>query len=84
MDIWKFIDELDRIAKHNDDEFGYHIDLQSKVRRFVIRVRETADGHELVNGRGATIEDACAAAWDDIAETMSYFGYEVPDQESTK
>lgn len=71
------IERLDKIAKKNEDEFRYRIDI-SKTRaglRYSFGCSETADGHTFTSGVGADIAAAVKDANDSIPEALEQWGY---------
>ena len=50
MYMKQLLDHLDRIAKANNDEFEYSIDIVNRKKAFelVFIARETADRHEFI------------------------------------
>ena len=70
---------LETIAKKNNDEFCYTIEIDVDRRgisyRFV--ATEEADGHEFLTGAGATIEAATADAAKDVEDACEQWSYKV-------
>lgn len=81
--IVDFIQQLEAVARLNEDEFSYNILLVPSRghRKFFMEiafiVKEEADGHEILSGTGATIDEAVASAQDGWQESLRNFGYEI-------
>lgn len=69
--IEDLVRRLEAIAKKNNDKFRYCIKITANLRRpgllYEFIAEETADGHTMFYGQGATIEAAC-----DDANTRVY------------
>lgn len=73
-----FIRQLEAVARLNDDEFEHSIILvPTDTLRFGFVIRESADGHEILSGTGASIDEALANAQDSWQECLRNFGCEV-------
>lgn len=76
-----FIEQLEAVARLNEDEFSYNILLVPSRghRKFFMEiafiVKEEADGHEILSGTGATIDEAVANAQDGWQKCLRNFGY---------
>lgn len=75
-----FIQQLEAVARANDDKFEYSIILvPNGTLRVGFIVREEADGHEVLFGTGASIDEAVANVQDGWQECLKDFGYEVKE-----
>lgn len=76
--VWK----LEAIAKLNDDEFRYRIDLNLSRGRtklgFGFVCEEAAEGHTFLESHGLTIEAAILDAVASIKSAVEDWGYEMP------
>jgi hypothetical protein len=75
----RLVIRLQAIAKKNSDQFRYKIQIEPtrKGIQYSFVCEETADGHALLTGCGATIEAAVADAEKDVDEACQEWGYEV-------
>ena len=77
--IARIVEKLQGIAKTNEDEFAYAINLEVQRNgrtRFVFDVTETADGHSFLTGFGETIKAAVEDAEEGIDAACKEWGYE--------
>lgn len=72
------IRRLHKIAKANDDEFTYKVEIRNirNRMRFVFECQERADDHVFVAGTGATLEEACANAAESIDAALLSWNYQ--------
>ena len=76
--MFKLIERLQKIAKLNDDEFLYRIDvelLRGGKLKYCFVAEETADGHEFASGCGGSIQEAIAETEDGIPAACEYWEY---------
>ena len=79
MDPLEFAKQLDRIALHNRDDFGYRFDLLSRRNRWELTVYETTDQHTFIHCFGATPEAACAEARERVDAALQHWNYSQPE-----
>lgn len=78
--IKALVDRLVKIAKANDDEFKFRIEIETGRRvpyliyRFVCE--EEAEGHGFVDGAGQTIEEAINNAEKEIPGALDTWAYD--------
>jgi hypothetical protein len=79
LEIQKLIERLQRIARKNEDEFRYSIDIEPPRRGvivFVFNVTERADGHSFIAAEADTLEKLIANAEAQIPSALEEWGYE--------
>ncbi len=74
MKIAEIIQRCQKVAKLNDDEFGYKIDIDVESNVFRFECYETADDHEFVSGSSENC-DCFDITEDDISDAASAWGY---------
>ncbi len=74
------ITKLEKVSRKNDDEFEYSIKIDARninKLTFSFEATETADGHTILAGSGATVEDAALDALGNFEQDMTAFGYKL-------
>lgn len=77
-DLTDLVLKLHTIAKKNDDDFRYRLEIDpTRKPRFIFVVKETADGHAFLVAPGQTISDVIALANDQIPGACKEWGYKL-------
>jgi hypothetical protein len=77
--LTKLVNRLQAIAKKNDDEFEYRVDILPKLDgslHYELVVQEKADGHCFVSASSGSIENCASAAELVVKAACEDWGYE--------
>lgn len=76
-ELEKLIARLEAVARKNDDDFCYAVEV-SRGRngwRYEFVCKETAEGHDFLNGVGTSLEGAVQAAIMNLLDALVSWGY---------